>query len=130
MFKRIEWLTVPVWLKRPEVEWPDEVNPQFASDEENTPSLVFLMQAEERKMVFQWEPFNQFNGQVNTVAYVQRALSKYKPATLVVSNEEREKLKQSPSSYYYENSLVKNWNMGKLKKKFQKAAKSYNSHPS
>ena len=91
--KRNEWLTGPAWLKRPESEWPEQVNLVFASDEENIPSSFFMIQAEEKKSVIQWERFSNFNRLVNTVAYVQRALSKYKPATLVVNIEEREKAK-------------------------------------
>ena len=66
-----------------------------------------MIQTEERKAVIQWEQFNNFNRLVNTVAYVQRALNKHKPATLVVSIEERKKQKQQSSSYYSKNSLVK-----------------------
>ena len=91
--KKSEWLTEPAWLKRPESEWPEQVNLIFASDEENIPSSVFMIQAEEKKAVIQWERFSNFNRLVNTVAYVQRALNKHKPATLVVSIEEREKAK-------------------------------------
>ena len=91
--KRSEWLTGPAWLKRPESEWPEQVNLIFASDEENIPSSVFMIQAEEKKAVIQWERFSNFNRLVNTVVYVQRALNKHKPATLVVSIEEREKAK-------------------------------------
>ena len=91
--KRSEWLTGPAWLKRPESEWPEQVNLIFASDEENMPSSVFIIQAEEKKAVIQWERFSNFNRLVNTVVYVQRALNKHQPATLVVSIEEREKAK-------------------------------------
>ena len=91
--KRTDWLTGPAWLKRPESEWPEQVNLIFASDEENIPSSVFMIQAEEKKAVIQWERFGNFNRLVNTVAYVQRALNKDKPATLVVNIEEREKAK-------------------------------------
>ena len=52
-----------------------------------------MIQAEEKKAVIQWERFSNFNRLVNTVAYVQRALNKDKPATLVVNIEEREKAK-------------------------------------
>ena len=91
--KRSEWLTGPAWLKQPESEWPQQVNLIFASDEENIPSSVFMIQAEEKKAVIQWERFSNSKRLVNTVAYVQRAWNKHKPATLVVSIEEREKAK-------------------------------------
>ena len=77
--KRSEWLTAPAWLKRRESEWPEQVNLIFASDEENIPSSVFMIQAEEEKAVVQWERFSSFNRLFNTVAYVHRALNKYKP---------------------------------------------------
>ena len=57
------------------------------------PSSVFTVQAKEKKAVIQWERFSNFNRLVNTVAYLQRALSKHKQATLVVSIEEKEKAK-------------------------------------
>ena len=69
--KRSEWLTGPAWLKRPESEWPEQVNLIFASDEENIPSSVFMIQAEEKKAVIQWERFSNFNRLVNTVACIQ-----------------------------------------------------------
>ena len=89
--RRSEWLTGPAWLKRPESEWPEQVNLVFASDEENIPASVFATQTEEKKAVIQWERFSNFNRLVNAVAYVRRAMSKHKPATLIVSVEEREK---------------------------------------
>ena len=92
-FKRSEWLTGPAWLKRPESEWPEQVNLVFASDEENIPASVFATQTEEKKAVIQWERFSNFNRLMNAVAYVRRAMSKHKPATLIVSIEEREKAK-------------------------------------
>ena len=67
------------------------MNPIFASDEENKPSSVFMIQAEEKKAVIQLEQFSNFNRLVNIVAHVQRALSKHKTATLVVSIKEKEK---------------------------------------
>ena len=91
--KRSEWLTGPAWLKRPETEWPERVNLIFASDEENLPSSVFMIQAKEKKAVIQWERFSNFNRLVKSVAYLERPLSKYKPAKPVVSVEEREKAK-------------------------------------
>ena len=65
----------------------------FASDEENILSSVFMIQAEKKKAVFQWERLSKFNRLMNTVAYVQRAFNRHKPATVVVSVEEREKTK-------------------------------------
>ena len=91
--KGSEWLTGPAWLKRPESEWPEQVNLVFASDEENLPASVFATQTEEKKAVIQWELFSNFNRLVNAVAYVRRAISKHKPVTLIVSVEEREKAK-------------------------------------
>ena len=58
--KRSEWLTGPAWLKRPESEWPEQVNLIFASDEKNIPSSVFMIQAEEKRAVIQWERFSNF----------------------------------------------------------------------
>ena len=52
-----------------------------------------MIQAEEKKAVIQWERFSNFNRLVNTMAYVLRALNKHKPATLIVSIEERAKAK-------------------------------------
>ena len=88
-----ECLTGPARLKRPESERPEQVNLIFASDEENITSSIFMTQAEEKKAVIQLERFNKFNRLVNTVEYVQRVLSKQKPATFVISIEEREKAK-------------------------------------
>ena len=56
-------------------------------------SLQHRLQTEEKKAVIQWERFSNFNRLVNAVAYVRRAMSKHKPATLIVSVEEREKAK-------------------------------------
>ena len=91
--KGSEWLTGPAWLKRPESEWPEQVNLVFASDEENLPASVFATQTEEKKAVIQWERFSNFNRLVNAVAYVRQAMSKHKPVTLIVGVEEREKAK-------------------------------------
>ena len=52
-----------------------------------------MIQAEERKAFIQSERFSNFNRVVKTVAYVQRALSKYKPATFVVCADEIGKVK-------------------------------------
>ena len=91
--KRNEWFTGRAWLKRSESKWPEQMNLIFASDEENIPSSVFMIPAEEKKAIIQWERFSNFKRLVNTVAYVQQALNKHKPETLVVSIEEREKAK-------------------------------------
>ena len=69
------------------------MNLVFASDEENIPASVFATQTVEKKAVIQWERFSNFNRLVNAVAYVRRARSKHKPATLIVSVEEQEKAK-------------------------------------
>ena len=84
-----------------------------------------MIQAEEKEAVIQWERFINFNRLVNTVAYVQRALNKHKTTTLVVNIEKEKKQKEQSSSYYSKNSLVKRWNLWKLKRKCQKAAKIY-----
>ena len=91
--RRSERLTWTAWLQRSESEWPEQVNLFFASDDENITSSVFIIKAEEKKAVIQWERFSNFNRLVNTVPYVERALNKHKPATLVVSIGEREKAK-------------------------------------
>ena len=78
--RRSELLTGPAWLKRPQSEWPVQVNLIFASDEENIPSSVFMTQAEEKKAVVQLQRFRNFNLLVNTMAYVRRVVSKYKPS--------------------------------------------------
>ena len=91
--RRNEWPIGPAWLKRPESEWPVQVNLVFASNEDNKPSSVFMTQVEEKKAVIQWERFSNFSRLVNTMAYVRRAFSKYKPVTLLVSVEEKEKAK-------------------------------------
>ena len=91
--KRSEWLTGPAWLKRPESEWPEQVNLVFASDEENISPSVFATHTEEKKAVIQWERLSNFNRLINAVAYVRQAMSKHKPATHRVSVEEREKAK-------------------------------------
>ena len=49
--KRSELLTGPAWLKQPEREWREQVNLIFASDEENIPSSVIMIQFEKRKVV-------------------------------------------------------------------------------
>ena len=46
-----------------------------------------MIQAEEKKVVIQWEQFSNFNRLQDTVVYVQRAFNKHKTPTLVVSIE-------------------------------------------
>ena len=67
----------------------------FASDKENFYfySSVFIIKAEEMNAFIKWKRFSNINRLVITVANVQRALSRYKPATPVVSVEDREKAK-------------------------------------
>ena len=89
--RRSEWLIGPAWLKRQQSEWSEQVNLVFASDEEKIPSSVFMTQADEKKAVLQWERCINFKRIVSTTAYVRRAFSKYKPATLLFSNDKREK---------------------------------------
>ena len=93
--KRSACFTGPSWLKAPENEWSEQVKLVFASYEGNILSSVFMIQAGEKKAFIQWEQFSNFNRLVNTVAYVQRALNKCKPATLGVSIEEREQAKST-----------------------------------
>ena len=69
--RRSEWLIVPAWLKRPQSEWPEQVNHVFASDEENIPSSVFMTQSDETEAVTQWERFSNFNRLVNTMAVAE-----------------------------------------------------------
>ena len=63
--RRNEWLTGPARLKRPENEWPEQVNLIFASDQGNISSSVFMKHAEEKEAVIQWARFS--NRLVNTV---------------------------------------------------------------
>ena len=67
------------------------MNLVLASDEENRPSLVIMIQTEEKEAVIQWKRFSNLNRIVKTEAYKKRALSKNKPDALVISIEEREK---------------------------------------
>ena len=85
--KRSEWRAGPAWLKQPENEWPEQVNLLFASDEQND-QMVFSAKVEKQPMI-QLERFSNFNRLVNTMAYVQRVFNKHKPATKLLSVEER-----------------------------------------
>ena len=86
--RRSELLTAPDWLKQPESEWPEQVNMVFAADEENMSTSTFTTQAEEKKPIVQRGRFSNFNRLVNTMAYVQRALRKKKPATKRIGIED------------------------------------------
>ena len=83
--KRSDWLTGPAWLRRPVSEWSEQVNLIFHLTD-NIPSSVFMIHAVENKAVILWRRFSNFTMLVNTVVYVKRALSKYKPATLSVDS--------------------------------------------
>ena len=122
--KRSDWLTGPAWLKRPEGEWPDQVNLIFASDEENIPSSVFMIQAEEKKAVIQWEQFSNLNRLGKTVAFVQRALNKYKPATLVISIEEREKAKATNFKLLQQEQFGEEMKSRKVEREISKGRKT------
>ena len=121
--KRSEWLTGPAWLKRPESEWPEQMSLIFASDEENIPSSVFIIQAEEKKAVIQWERFSNFNRLVTSLAYVQRTCSKYKPATLVVIDDERETAKAIIVKLLQQEQLGQEMKSLKAEKEIQKSTK-------
>ena len=88
--KRIEWPTVPACLKWSENKWPEQLALIFASVKVNVPSSVFMIHGLMKNWLFSTN-YSVILTDLNTVAYVQRALSKYKPAELVVSIEEREK---------------------------------------
>ena len=91
-------------------------------------SSVFMVHAEEKKAVLQWERFINFNRRVKTVAYVKSIERIQTSNTCSQHWRKRKKRKQQSSGYHSENSLVKRWNLWKLKGKFQKAAKSNKSH--
>ena len=82
-----------------------------------------MIQAEEKIAVIQWERFSNFNRLVNTVAYVQRALNKHKPATLVVSIEEREKAKATTFKLLQQEQFGKELKSLKAKKEIPKGSK-------
>ena len=122
--KSSEWLAGPAWLKRAESEWPEQVNLIFAIDEENIPSSVFMIQAEEKKTVVQWERFSNFNRLVNTVAYLQRKLNTLKPATIVVSIEEREKAKATVFKLLQQEQFGEEMKSLKAEKEIPKGSKT------
>ena len=128
--RRSEWLIGPARIKRPKSEWPEQVNLVFASDEDNKPSSVFMKQVEEKKAIIQWERFSNFSRLVNTMAYVRPAFSKYKPATLLVSVEEKEKAKAIIFKLLQREQFAEEMKSLKVERKSQKAAKLYNSYHS
>ena len=89
-----------------------------------------MTQADEKRTVIQWEGFSNFNRLVNSMAYARQAFSKYKPATLLVSIEEKEKSKAIIFKLLQREQFgkeMKSLKDEKLKEKSQKAAKFYNS---
>ena len=82
-----------------------------------------MIQAEEKKAVNQCERFSNFNRPVNTVAYVQGALNKHKPATLVVSIEEREKAKATIFKLLQQEQFGEEMKSLKTEKEFPKGSK-------
>ena len=86
-----------------------------------------MIQADEKKAVIDWERFSNFNRLVYTVAHVQRALNKHKPAPLVVSIEERGKAKATIFKLQQQEQFSEEMKSLKAEGKFQKAAKFYNS---
>ena len=89
-----------------------------------------MIQAEEKKFVIQWERFSNFNRLVNTVAYVQRALNKDKPATLVVSIEEREKAKATIFKLLQQEQFGEEMKSLKAEKEIPKISKFLQFSPS
>ena len=82
-----------------------------------------MIQAEEKKAVIQWERFSNFNRLVNTVAYVQRAFNKHKPAALVVSIEEREKAKATIFKLLQQEQFCEEMKSLKAEKEIPKGSK-------
>ena len=68
-----------------------------------------------------------FNRLVNTLAYVQRALNKDKPATFIVSIEEREKAKATIFKLLQQEQFGEEMKSLKPEKEIPKKAKSYHS---
>ena len=82
-----------------------------------------MIQAEEKNAVIQWERFSNCNRLVNIMAYVHRALNKHKPATLVVSIEEREKAKATILKLLQQEQFGDKMKSLKAERKFQKGSK-------
>ena len=89
-----------------------------------------MIQAEEKKAVIQWERFSNFNRLVNTVAYVQRALNKDKPATLVVNIEEKEKAKATIFKLLQQEQFGEEMKSLKGEKEIPKISKTLQFSPS
>ena len=82
-----------------------------------------MIQAEEKEAVLQWERVSNFSILVNTVAYVQRALNKHKPALLVVSIEEREKAKATIFKLLHQEQFGEEMKSLKAEKEIPKRSK-------
>ena len=57
--KRSEWLTWTPWLKEPDNEWPEQVNLEFASDEQ-TEQTASLSTTREKEPIVEMGTFLQF----------------------------------------------------------------------
>ena len=82
-----------------------------------------MIQSEEKKAAIHWERFSNFNRLVNTVAYVQRELNKYKTATFVGSIEEREKAKATIFKLLQQEQFVEEMKSLKAEKIIPKGSK-------
>ena len=120
--KRIEWPTGPACLKRPENEWPEQLTLIFASVKVNVPSSVFMINADDKNWLFSRNDSVTLTD-LNTVAYVQRALSKYKPAKLVVSIEESEKAKAIIFKFLHQEQFGEKMKSLKAENKIPKGSK-------
>ena len=129
--KKSDLLTGLARLKRLKSEKPEQVSLTFASGEDSKPSSVFLKQAEEKRAAIHWERFSNLNMIVNTVAYVQWALKKHKPATSSqhrrVSTEEREKAKAVIFKLQQQRQFDEQIQSLKAETEIPKAAKIYTS---
>ena len=81
-----------------------------------------MTQADEKKAVIQWERFSNCNRLVNTMAYVGRAFSIYKPATLLASVEEKEKAKAIIFKLLQREQFVEEMNSLKVEKELPKSS--------